>query len=185
MFRGLVTSTLSDQTQVMKISKDKIELSFLGLGRSRSEPCNGKSDPTPSQVMTPPQTLEEMEEYDSKIFESPTSVSSIVAARADKVKELDYLMAEMPKDPAFKRLNGRLRSSSNENLPSNSFFDTSTSSTPNRDIRKDKESTQMPSLPRQIPSYSRRGNFKSPHNGGAHYIQVSKSCLSYTKTHLR
>ena len=47
--------------------------------------------------MTPPQTLEEMEEYDSKIFESPTSVSSIVAARADKVKELDYLMAEMPK----------------------------------------------------------------------------------------
>ena len=47
--------------------------------------------------MTPPQTLEEMEEYDSKIFESPTSVSSIVAARAEKVKELDYLMAEMPK----------------------------------------------------------------------------------------
>ena len=60
-----------------------------GLARSRSEPVNGIKAEIVSNEETPPTTLEEMNAYDAKIFESPTT--KILPGRIEQAKHLAHI----------------------------------------------------------------------------------------------
>ena len=80
---------MANISYVPRIGAEYLIRSDSGLARSRSEPANGIKTEIISNQMTPPTTLEEMDAYDAKIFESPTT--QILPGRVEQAKDLAHI----------------------------------------------------------------------------------------------